>query len=257
MPSRTNRTIKRVLGGALLTLLVTTTTAYATVIKNLEFNVDGVLPSSEPDVELFNNSGLLESNMYSVSAGLLQQRTFGIGTGNVSYQSPNVGLSLGNLDPAQTLTIEARLSVLAIEGATGAYFQAFNGIHRYQVSFSSGAVSLFNSANTYVSFPILDLAAFHVYRLESPGNSSTMSLYVDNVLALTASAPGHTLNGFGFGDGITASGNNANVDWDYLRVSQMPLQVPEPATFALTLIGLAGIVGLRRRRAIAADLHDN
>ena len=168
----------------------------------------------------------------------MQRRTFGVGAINVSYHSPQ-NLILGNLDSLQDLTLEARLRVLQIKGATGAYFQVFNGLHRYLASFSAGQVRLFNSANTHVSFPIVDLSAFHRYRLKPPENTNTMRLYVDNVLTLTAAAPAHTLHGFGFGDGITASGNNADVDWDYLRVEQ----APGPALFSLPFMGLVGVLG--------------
>ena len=66
-------------------------TAGAITIKNLEFNVDGVLPSSEPDIEFANSSAQTEASVYSVSGGLLEQTTFGIGVGNVSYAFPTPG----------------------------------------------------------------------------------------------------------------------------------------------------------------------
>ena len=52
-----------VLGGA---------TVHAAVVKNFEFNVDGVLPSADPQIELFvTTPSPTETEVFSVSGGLL------------------------------------------------------------------------------------------------------------------------------------------------------------------------------------------
>jgi len=215
--------------------------AGAVTIKNLEFNVDGVLPSAEPDIDLQNSSSQTETSVYSVSGGLLEQSTFGIGVGNVSYLFPNLSLTGGGLDPTLTTIMTARLSISQIEGNAGAFFQAFDGVYRYSVFFQTGGANiLFASGQIFV--PIADLSVSHVYRIESPGSSNVIQFFVDGVLKLTTTAVGSSFNGFGFGDGVTGSGNNADASWDFVRVSQ----VPEPSTGALLAIGLAAMA--RRRR---------
>jgi hypothetical protein len=212
-------------------------TATAETIRNLEFSVDGVLPSADPDIDLFNNTGSPEASLYSVSGGLLEQRTYSV-DGNASYHWPGSN----TLDSTVEITMEARLKVIDIEGTGGAYFQAFDGTNRYQVAFLPGAVSLYNGS-VWVSYS-LDITDFHTYRMVTPGNSNTMNLFVDGSPVLTAAAPSHTANKFEWGDGITAAGNGADADWDYVRVSQ----VPEPSTALLLAAGLAGLAAARRRR---------
>jgi hypothetical protein len=231
------------IGLAAVCLLGSSSGASAITIKNLEFNVDGVLPSAEPDIDLQNNSSQTEASLYSVSGGLLEQSTFGIGVGNVSYLFPNISITGGGLDPTLTTVMETRLSISQIEGNAGAFLQAFDGVYRYSVFFESGGANIL-SASGQILVPIADLSAFHIYRIESPGSSNVIRFFVDNVLVLTTTATSSSANGFGFGDGVTASGNNADASWDFVRVSQ----VPAPSTAALLGAGLVGLMlyGWRR-----------
>ncbi|MFC1597493.1 PEP-CTERM sorting domain-containing protein [Planctomycetota bacterium] len=232
--------------GSLLTLLLVVgvvvsveQTATAEIVRNIEFSVDGVLPSADPDIDFFNNTGFAEASLYSVSGGLLEQRTRSV-DGNASYHWPGDS----TLDSTVAITMEAKLRVIDIEGTAGAYFQAFDGANRYQVAFLPGAVSLYTGSG-YVSYD-LDITQPHTYRMVTPGNSSTMNLSVDGSPVLTAAAPSHTANKFEWGDGVSAAGNGANADWDYVRVSQ----VPEPSSLlSLGLgLGLATLFALRKRR---------
>jgi hypothetical protein len=242
---RAHPTFARLLVGlAAVCLLGSPGEADAITIKNLEFNVDGVLPSAEPDIDLQNSSSQTETSVYSVSGGFLAQSTFGIGVGNVSYLFPNLSITGGGLDPTLATVMEARLSISQIEGNAGAFFQAHDGVYRYSVFFQSGGANVLSaSGQIFVAIP--DLSAFHTYRIVSPGSSNAIQFFIDNVLVLTTTAASNSLNGFGFGDGVTASGNNADASWDFVRVSQ----VPEPSAVALLGAGLAGLLLYGRRRS--------
>lgn len=226
-------------------------TAEAGLIKNFEFNVDGVLPSADPDTTVANNSGFPEASLYSVSGGLLQQRTISV-NGNISYGVPNASLSGGTLDPTQGFSIEARLRILDIDGLGGAFFQALDGAHRYSVFFGPGAVQVLG-ATGFDAFAI-DLTEFHTYRLETGANTNAFDFYIDGVLTHSDVAGANaSVNGFNFGDGITNPGAGADADWDFVRFSQPIAEtaVPEPGVvliFGSALLGVACVRRVRRRR---------
>lgn len=90
----------------------------------------------------------------------------------------------------------------------------------------------------------IDVFNFDTYHLVSPANSSELNLYVDGSLITTITAATSSLNGFGFGDGLSPPRNGANVDWDYILISQVP--VP-PAVWHFGS-GLIGLIGLARRK---------
>ena len=230
-------------------LLGFTAPAGATIVKNIEFNSDGMLPSADPAISLANNTGNPETALYSVSGGVLAQRTFSV-NGNASYGFPNGGLSGGGIDPSQSLSIEVRLRVGQINGLGGAFFQAFDGTHRYSVFFSPGAVQALDASSGFEAFAI-DLSQFHTYRLESQGGTNAFDFYIDDALTFSGFAAATTgLNGFNFGDGITEPGAGADADWDFVRFSQ-PLaeaDIPEPAALVLFTLGLA-CLGFARRSA--------
>ena len=74
-----------------------------------------------------------------------------------------------------------------------------------------------------------------------------MNSYVDDSLTTTVTAAASSLNGFGFGfgDGLSPPGNDANVDWGYILISQVPIR---PAVY-LFGSGLIDLIGLARRKA--------
>jgi len=191
--------------------------AQGEVVKLLEFDVDGVLPSADTEIALFTSGATAtESQVYSVSSGLLQQRSLAP-SGTYSYVFPDTTLSGGNLDPTKNVVIEWRLRILGIEGRNGAFFDAHDGLNRYSAFFlDTGQVRL--SDSTLV--PISNISQFHTYRIESLGNSSTYRFLVDGVLRATANTDLTGSNGFQWGDGLSSVGNGADADWDFVRVSQ-------------------------------------
>lgn len=226
---------------ALAAVFACAASAPATVIKDLEFNIDGNLPSSEPDMAFYDNTGFTEGVLYTTSGGLLHQRTLNV-TGSAGYAWPDVNLITGTLDPTKSLIMEARLRILSINGVGGAFFQAFDGVHRFSVFFEPNGVQIpnFNS----FSFVPVDVSQFHTYMLETPGSSNIAHFYIDDNQVASVLVPVIGLNGFDFGDGISASGNGADVDWDYIRVFQ---DVPEPTSAGMALLSLLSISALSRR----------
>ena len=205
---------------AAILALTITDSSFAQEALNFEFNVDGVLPSTSPDVNHLNNAGVSEGSVYSVSGGLLKQRTISV-NGNMSYVAGTdaFGIAPGTFSfaPALETVIEARLKVLTIQGGAGVFFQAYDGVHRYSAFFTSSGFNL-ATAGGGVAIPV-NVFDFHTYRLESPANSSQVSAYVDGVLVFTGTAATISagFSGFGWGDGHSPVGNGGDADWDYIR----------------------------------------
>ena len=228
-----------------LALVGLSATSPGQLALNLEFNQDGVLPSSDINVNLHNNSGLPESSVYSVSGGLLEQRSFNI-NGNVSYNifeqgttNPDVSVSLGTV-------LEARLKVLAIQGSGGAYFQAGDGTNRYSALFTPVGVEVLTPTGN-VSVPV-DVSQFHTYRIESPPNSDAVTLFVDGVQMFSGTAASTSSKFIGWGDGVTPAGNGADVDWEYVRFSN------GTATYSPFGQGCAGTAGTLELSSVAGQL---
>lgn len=230
-----------------IAMFVNVSTALAVTIKSLEFEVDGVLPSSEPDIEFFKSyAESEESAVYSVSDGFLHQRTFS-SDANSSYTYPENSLSTGDLDSGLTTIMETRLQVFQIAGQAGCFFQALDGANRYLMFFEPSGVGLFTTSG--VETVALNVFGPNTYRLESPGNSNVMNLFVDNVFSCSALAPPMSLNGFNWGDTNLVPmqpGNKADADWDFVRVSQ----IPEPSTVVLLSMGAVALLvyALRKRK---------
>lgn len=195
------------------------------VIKELEFNLDGVLPSVDPDIA-FSTSGISEQSAYSVEGGFLKQRTTGV-TGNMSYNAPNLQLSGNTLSSSLGTTIEARLNILDLETEVwgdnypgyGAFFGAYDGANRYGAFFVDNGIDL-RTPTGNVTVPFDHSSGFNTYRLTSPADKPEYSLYINGQHEATVQAQAGGLNGFNWGDGLTAGANGADVDWDYLRVYQ-------------------------------------
>ena len=219
------------------------------VVRSFEFDVDGVLPSSEPDVAFFKDEPVAESSIFSVFDGALHQRTLDVG-GTFTYNFPEVALTSGSVTPTRSLMIEARLRLLGIRGIDGAHFQAFDGLNRYGVFFGEDGLVRFDpfeaSVDIRTLLPDFDPSVFHTYRVESRPLTSDFDFFIDNAIVLTGIAGFETrFNGFSWGDGRSGGGAAADVDWDFVRISQpIPAAaIPEPSTMSLMVLGFLGLMG--------------
>lgn len=205
-----------------------------TVIKHLEFNIDGDLPSSESDIVFFDSPPVTESSVFATSGGFLEQRTFS-SDGDRVYVFPNASVTGGGLDSSKSTVMEARLQVLNLvtnppQDDGGVVFQVMDGEYRYLALFTDGGVNIATpSGQDFV--PVSNIFQTHTYRLESPGGSNTLNFLVDGVLVHTTTGLSTSLNGFDFGDAFAGSVNNADADWDYVRVSQFAA----PSSLAVTI----------------------
>jgi hypothetical protein len=196
--------------------------ASTTLIKSLDFDVAGVLPSTEGDVDYEPNLfGITETSAFSVQNGSLQQRTMGrVGWANYT--------SVGNqFDHSQGITMEARLNILDIESdpdpsqptlytGGGAYFGFRDGVYAYQLLFDEDGV-FFGTPTGFDRIPF-DTSGFHTYRITTPGNSDRLDLFIDGQYKHTTQAFANSENRYDWGDGRSTANNNASVDWDYVRI---------------------------------------
>ncbi len=147
-------------------------------------------------------------------------------------------------------------SILDIEGFQSPFFSVLFGSVEYIASFSDGEDAFFDSAPLPLNPPVTavnglpDLGNFHTYRLESPANSAAFAFFVDGVqqFAGTGVAAAASFNGFEWGDGASAPGNGADVDWDFVYFREVPA-IPIPGSLVMMCLGLLGFLSLYRRRA--------
>jgi len=193
-----------------------------------DFAQDGVLPSSDPAVSYAVFTGGPESTHFSVSAGLLEQRFFGVGGSSFYYAGnvPTLPPTPFALSPSLNTLVEARVKMLRIQGF-GALFEAIDSVYRYTCFFTSAGISIATPSG-FVDIPV-DVFDFHTYRLESPGGSDALEVFVDDVSVFTGTAAAHTNNDFAWGDGGSAAGNGADCDWDFVRLRQTCSTPPDSA----------------------------
>ncbi len=259
--------LSRLLPAALFLIPALAANAVEIVIFESDFDEDGVLPS---DSGIFYTTGPgspVESDVYSVSDGLLTQTQLGQ-SGRAYYQvwdEVNPGYAGPLPDSTLDLVIDARVRINAIDAQTGVFLQAFDGVDIFSLNWQPGGLCFGLGGNTAGTpcpdeFTILvdEFDQFHDYRLETSGGSGVYSIFIDDVLRLTTTAVGQTTfdgRGFGFGNGLFGPGG-ANADFDFIRISQFdssggpPVPVPEPGTLALLSFGLFGMsLATRRKKA--------
>ncbi|MFN0012691.1 MAG: hypothetical protein ACKVS8_13720 [Phycisphaerales bacterium] len=206
--------------------------ARAQLIKNLEFNTPGALPSHDPDFRYFAAAGTAENSVFSVADGLLRQRLVGRHDNCAYDYGFGQAVSQGNLDPSRPLVMEARVKILQLSCPTipGTFFQALNGATRYLVGFRQDGISI-NRGSGPPEFIACDVSQFHTYRIESPACNAEYRLYIDGVLQRVVDPVLTTANGFNLVAGEFDSDCEGDADWDYLRVTQAEV-VPAVAFLA-------------------------
>ena len=209
------------------------------------------LPSAQGWV-FSGDPGAVETDVFSVSGGMLHQNSIGIGTSTTGTQGLAAYALLGVVDPALPFVLTTRVRVNQEEftaanptnafgfGAglrtTADIFQFGLGADRLEVD--HGALRPIYLGDT--------TAQFHDYRLESAGGIN-FNLYVDGSLIDTG--PAHvlaTVNELLLGD--FTRGPNVNADIASFEFHQ----VPEPSTCAILGLGLPAFLAARRRRSAQA-----
>lgn len=174
-----------------------------------EFNVDGVLPSSQGAVFNGNPAGYLETDFFSVSGGLLRQDTTRWGYINANYGVPGV------FDHSQDAVLEFRAKLIESTywyrgGVSGLLF---SGDRFWEIALSDNSIFCCND-----EIPFNPRDDFHVYRMVIPANQDEYQVYVDGQLVYTGLA-----GSFSWYEGLLmwgdASEGNAVVEWDYVRLA--------------------------------------
>ena len=86
--------------------------------------------------------------------------------------------------------------MLAITGTDGAFFNAIDGSNRYGPLFMGTGEVRFLVATGVETVAVPDISQFHIYRVETEGNSAAFNFYVDGELLLSGIAEPITWNGF-------------------------------------------------------------
>lgn len=232
----TKMTVGLVTAIAMLALAMPT---QAVMIFNMEFDVDGVYPSTEGSLPYSGQRA--ETEWYTPVGGLLEQRTSTNSTHPTTSNATAIYYTPDFTDPTKSLLIQAQAAFFGGFGlGVGGAVWVQDGANNFGFGFGSSGIHLQDSSSTTIAVPD---TAMHLYELESPANSNAIIFRVDGATVFTGTAMATTDANFIFGDG-SKSGDGADLDWDFVRVFN---PVPEPATLGLMAIG--GLMMLRRRRA--------
>lgn len=203
----------------------------------------GVLPSQQGWDYLSMSAP--ESSVFSVAGNEVVQDSLGIGVDFSAYRHP---AAINVIEPLQ-LQVGAVLSATTQPAGfgPGLYFAAFTGAERYSLVLEPGRVSTLEGT----SLGALDTGVFHDYELVAvPGLS--FSLFVDGVFFAAGSGSGHSgSTRIEFGDGSfsqNAAGRIESFSF-YQGTEEIPLEVPEPSSLLLILLGVAGFGRSIRGRA--------
>lgn len=231
--------------GCILGLLMTPPASRAGEFS-LDFNT---LPSSQGWTFTQLGQPAPESDVFTVSGGVLRQNTIGIGgggeAGTAAYRLYDV------IDPVRPYSISMRARVLQEERFPpfaplfGFTFGGFNGFEEVAIGFTLSSIQTIDGWYGGRDPILMDTTRFHDYRLEvQPGVK--YDLLVDSVLVASGkpyAAPFDVSfpNALVLGDGT--GGANARAEITRFDFSQ----VPEPGVLALVLVGIAGLFVSQRR----------
>lgn len=212
-------------------LVLVSSAARAQVTKAFEFDVPGLPPTQDSEMRYCPGGGaLLEPDAFQAPGdGFLHQNLQDRQTAHLYSFGPDCDIRNGPLDPGQSFSIEARLQCSGIV-QEGAVLQVGNGMWRYKITLTEqDTLRVFTP--TGGQNVAVDLSQPHTFRIESPGNSPQMSVYVDGSLVVTADAIASDLNFFHWGGGAQSPPSTANCTWDYVRFHQPSSDATPPVLF--------------------------
>ncbi len=218
MTTMGNSTVTRS-GAVLLALLLAigTSTASAAIVKNFEFNSNGVLPSDDSEIVFTATAGVVEADVFSVAGGMLSGHYVGGNSYPITYAYPNASNGYptnGGISPSDPWLVEIRARVQENRGGT---FTLYNGNRRFSISFTATGVRVIRSqAVAYVDHAC-DTTQWHVLRMWSD-NGSTFSASVDGVVFAENQNGVNDANiKNGFFIRLNPHSEAAQVQWDYVR----------------------------------------
>lgn len=183
-----------------------------------EFKVDGVSPSIH-DAAYVVSPGcetIPESRAFTASGGILHQNTIGIGACAAIYRLNDV---FNHNFPTR---LEWRARVVHNE-LQGGGIQISDGGYAFHFNLADDGVQVLSPAcnGCYaVAVPMDTTDTPHTYEVVIPASSSSYELYVDGIKRYDGTAMEFTGETW-FGDG-TPTGGNAAIDWEYVRIMNLP-----------------------------------
>ncbi len=215
------------------------------------------LPSTQ-GWAFYNGGGpLTESQVFSVSGGLLHQDSIGGGANGYYYRQLGVVASGAFvLDWDARLVNEENSGYFDNGNAAGFAFEADTGSLSYLMGLSLNGISLYDEGNPAHGLQIsaatlaaggISLTDFHDYRLAADPVTGTWDLYIDGTFwAVGQGLISSSLNDLALGDltdGPNAEGDIAAFSYSY----EAGTSVPEPATIGLLGASLAAVFTRRRK----------
>jgi len=202
----------------LLLAVIATGSASADIVKNFEFNSDGVLPSADPEIIYLAPSGNIEADIYSVSGGVLTGDHWPGGSQPIKYSEMyGVWPTNGGISPTEPWMVEIRARVVNQEG--GAYLGAFtmwNSAFRFSIFFTETGVTVIRAATHIPTNYTCDNSQWRVLRMWGAGQYFSASvdgvLFADNISGVNDA---NVLNGFFLQ--VNPHGEGAHMEWDYMR----------------------------------------
>jgi hypothetical protein len=217
--------------------------------SNITLNFNN-LPSTQGWTYVVDGNTATETDVFSLSNGVLSQNTLGSGDGVNGYTLANV------IDSAQPFTLSWRSRVLQQEFVLnpqnffGFGLSVNNSSQRFALGFGTNEIGIGPFQTLDGSF---DNTIFHDYRLEGSFITGNSQFYIDDVfianLPLLNGVTPNASNGLFFGDATGLTNALAEIT-DYRFSQGDPSEsIPEPSSIAGLLgLGLWGIGAALKRK---------